>query len=57
MAEKEYVKRKPRGKAIILPEAESDEAATPSESDIARVDALVEGDEVLAALWNAEAEK
>lgn len=50
-------KKKPKGKAIKLPEAESDEQAKPNESDMSRADELARVDPLLDALWNAEPEK
>jgi len=46
-------KRKPPGKPLALPEAESDESAAPGAQDISRADALAASDPLLKQLWEA----
>lgn len=49
--------KKPKGQPIELPEAESDEAAMPHNSDISRADELARTNSILDALWNAKPEE
>lgn len=51
---KKEEKKKPKGKAVVLPEAKSDEAAKPDDRDMQRADDLAAIDPFLLALWNAE---
>ena len=46
-------KKRKLGKAIPIPESESDEAATPTQQDISRADELAATNPLLDALWNA----
>ncbi len=47
-------KKKPKGKAIELPEASDVEQAKPGDRDMQKADEIASADPILDALWNAK---